>query len=211
VIAIDVPDSNYSASGNWPVLFYDGVHIPLADHSVDAVFSSNTLEHVRDLPGLLAELRRVIKPGGVGVHLMPSPAWRFWTTITQYIDVGKRGAAKLMARRSVTETPTEKAPDDPVIPTSVKRSLKSYLRRLLWPERHGEVGNAFTELYYFSPLRWRRVFIKSGWKALSVKAGGLFYTGYSVLDKQLSFPTRERLSRVLGSACWVYIVRPESE
>lgn len=209
VIAVDVPDSNYSASGNWPVMFYDGVHIPLADHSVDAVFSSNTLEHVRDLPGLLGELRRVVKPGGVGVHLMPSPSWRFWTILTQYIDVIKRGFAKVQAkfRRAAPPAQAEISPTALKDSPPVSRSFANYLRNLLWPARHGEIGNTLTEIYYFSPFRWRRVFGRTGWKVASVKAGGLFYTGYSVLDSRLSFPARERLSRLLGSACYIYEVQ----
>ncbi len=38
--------------------------IPLADDSCDAIINSSVLEHVMDLPRTLAELRRVLKPGG---------------------------------------------------------------------------------------------------------------------------------------------------
>ncbi len=38
--------------------------IPLADASVDRVVCKNVLEYVTDLPALLAELRRVLRPGG---------------------------------------------------------------------------------------------------------------------------------------------------
>lgn len=37
---------------------------PLADRSVDIVFSSNLLEHVRDLPAVADQLARVVRPGG---------------------------------------------------------------------------------------------------------------------------------------------------
>jgi SAM-dependent methyltransferase len=36
----------------------------IASASVDAVFSTDTFEHVQDLPGTFAELFRVLKPGG---------------------------------------------------------------------------------------------------------------------------------------------------
>jgi SAM-dependent methyltransferase len=40
---------------------------PLPDGAVDIAFSSNLLEHVRDLGGTCDEIVRVVKPGGVAV------------------------------------------------------------------------------------------------------------------------------------------------
>ncbi len=39
--------------------------LPFEDRSFDAVFSHDVLQHISDPPAALAELRRVIKPGGV--------------------------------------------------------------------------------------------------------------------------------------------------
>jgi ubiquinone/menaquinone biosynthesis C-methylase UbiE len=46
--------------------------LPLKDSSVDMVVSRAVLEHLRDVDGFLAEAARVLKPGGVMVHMMPS-------------------------------------------------------------------------------------------------------------------------------------------
>ena len=58
VVAVDLASSAYAAERVFPVIEYDGVHIPLDDASVDVVFSSNVLEHVKHLHALLAETRR---------------------------------------------------------------------------------------------------------------------------------------------------------
>jgi SAM-dependent methyltransferase len=62
-------------------------HLPLADASVDAVLSSQALEHVVDPAAYLAEARRVLRPGGLLLlsthgywiyHPHPTDYWR-WT------------------------------------------------------------------------------------------------------------------------------------
>jgi SAM-dependent methyltransferase len=64
----------------------DATALPLADDSVDAVISLELLEHVPDPKAVLAELARVLRPGGVVVISAPSGAvprhddhdfWRF--------------------------------------------------------------------------------------------------------------------------------------
>jgi ubiquinone/menaquinone biosynthesis C-methylase UbiE len=46
-------------------LLGDALNLPLAESSVDAAFLVAVLGEVPDRPGALAELRRVLKPGGV--------------------------------------------------------------------------------------------------------------------------------------------------
>jgi ubiquinone/menaquinone biosynthesis C-methylase UbiE len=43
---------------------YDGSVIPAADNSVDVVYTSDVLGHVRDVTHWLREMHRVLKPGG---------------------------------------------------------------------------------------------------------------------------------------------------
>ena len=50
----------------------DAARIPVADRSFDAVASYNTLEHLPDVAGVLAEVDRVLRPGGRLVLLGPN-------------------------------------------------------------------------------------------------------------------------------------------
>jgi SAM-dependent methyltransferase len=54
----------------------DGTRLPLPEHAVDLVVSFETIEHVPDAIALLAELRRVLRPGGWLVLSTPNRAFR---------------------------------------------------------------------------------------------------------------------------------------
>jgi SAM-dependent methyltransferase len=81
VQAIDIPGSCPNGERLREITEYDGAHIPFPDHTFDAVFSSNVLEHVPHVREYQSEIRRVVKPGGVVIHIVPSSVWRIWTTV----------------------------------------------------------------------------------------------------------------------------------
>jgi len=63
----------------------DGAHLPYPDHSVDAVLLFDVLEHVRDPRSLVAEIARVVRPGGLLIAYVPVEGERFsWYTIFRY-------------------------------------------------------------------------------------------------------------------------------
>lgn len=47
------------------IALYDGVNIPFPDKHFDAIYTSDVLGHVEDVPAWLDELHKVLKPGGV--------------------------------------------------------------------------------------------------------------------------------------------------
>lgn len=199
VTAIDLPDSSLSLSRVYPVTDYDGRVIPFPDASFDVVFSSNVLEHIRDLPAMLTETRRVLRPGGYALHAMPSPAWRFWTSVAGPIDMLPFIAASL-AGRSVGPKRSRQQ-------SRAVEFAKGCVTRFA-PLAHGETGNALTELSTFSKSSWVRRFEENGYRVLEAEPMNLFYTGWCVLGRQWSIETRRRLASVLGSACYVYKVQP---
>ncbi len=85
VSGIDIPSSNYRSEIIWPVTEYDGHRIPFEDQTFDIIFSSNTLEHIPHVVDFQKEILRVLKPGGMVIHLVPSGTWRFWTNLTHLL------------------------------------------------------------------------------------------------------------------------------
>lgn len=199
VTAIDVPHSNYIALREWNVITYDGVHIPAPNRYFDVIFSSNVLEHVSDLASLQREMFRVLKPGGIGVHIMPTPTWRLWTTCTFYV---KRVAQAFSLLRT--------SPDPQSTKSTSTQCSKSRLTRLLQaalPHRHGDRGCWISEFYLFSEGRWRRALENNNWEVIRITSNNLLYSGTRLFGDYLSVEWRRRLSSVLGSSCKIYVVR----
>jgi SAM-dependent methyltransferase len=55
-----------------PLIQFDLVRCPLPDASVDAVVLLNVLEHIKDDQGAVAQVQRILKPGGVAVVEVPA-------------------------------------------------------------------------------------------------------------------------------------------
>lgn len=203
VESIDIPSSNYANQLEFPVKPYDGRNIPFSDKSFDVVFSSNVLEHVQDLPYLQDEIKRVLKLDGYCVHLMPTGTWRFWTTVTHYIEFIQRLSG--LAPRLIPKGFSLKSFADVM---GVLRLMVSILKQYAIVPRHGEVGNAFSEMIDFGLGRWKKKFIKQFFIVNEVAPARLFYTGHMLLGPKLSLGVRQLLAKWLGSSCAIYVVRP---
>lgn len=199
VEAVDLAVSNYRQVQVFPVTVYDGHHLPFPEGHFDVVYSSSVLEHVPHLDALLVEMKRVLKPGGMAVHVVPSACWRFWTLAAHYPFVVKAAWGMLRGRG---------APTSPGAAAGAGGTAKPRWREALWPERHGERGTAISELYEFSRLAWGTRFRRGGWRIQTRSTTRVFYTGYAVVGGGWSLERRRGLRHVLGSACHVYVIVP---
>lgn len=204
IAAVDIADSNYADAKVFPVEVYDGRTLPFADGSFDIVFSSNVLEHVPDLPPLHEEAKRVLRPGGKCVHVLPTDSWRFWTTVSAFPVAAQHLVehAPQLLPRAVSRTEARRL-------LSAGLRAAAYATIPLRQRRHGERGSLFTEQYYFRPAWWRRHFREHGFTIANDEPVGLFYTGHMVLNS-MSIERRKALSRTLGSACHLFELTPSS-
>jgi len=66
-----------------------GHTLPYADGTFATVFSNSVLEHIPDLPPVLREVRRVLRPDGRFIFTVPSDAFRYF--LDGYIQRKRRG------------------------------------------------------------------------------------------------------------------------
>jgi SAM-dependent methyltransferase len=92
VIGIDVMEATQA-----PIDYrrYDGVHIPLAEQSVDVVLLCYVLHHAHDVSTLLTEIKRVLRPTGLAVIYedIPDSLWDRFICWTHNLKWRKRSGA----------------------------------------------------------------------------------------------------------------------
>jgi ubiquinone/menaquinone biosynthesis C-methylase UbiE len=208
VVSLDVaqkpsPGRQMFQKQYFPVAIYDGLHLPFGDAEFDLVYSSNMLYHVLPLPEFLAEIQRVLRPGGVALHIIPSASCRWWTSLAHYIHVAGIVRRKLGLVRRPDSGASGPAADrnNPNLETLARR-----IQRLLRADPLGPYPSASHELLAFRRARWVAAFHRAGYEGIDPRPNGLFYTGY-LLCPGLPFGFRRRLARWLGSSCHVIAMR----
>ncbi len=212
VSGIDIAQSAFAELRVWDVTDYDGHHIPFPDNEFDIIFSSNVLEHIAHVEEFQNEIKRVLKDDGIALHLLPTGTWRIWTNISHYHFAAsyaiQRLRLKFVSRFGTTETPVVGTGRDVTAEGWSTRAISPIeMIKSLIPPRHGEVGNAITEMYHFSKSKWQRLFRRTGWKIEKYSTNQLFYTGYMMFGDSWRLSFREKLSRILGSSCHIFLLR----
>lgn len=89
-------------------------NVPLDDNGTDLVFSWTVLEHVPSLPPMMAEMARVVKPGGLMLHVVPSIMSALHTLVQ--VNVAAAVAPRPRSRWSFREWLRPKASAQWIIP-----------------------------------------------------------------------------------------------
>ena len=129
VIPVDNDPAELELAGDPPdgVLIADAGDLPLEDASVDGAFCSNLLEHTPNTPAVIAEIERILKPGGWGYI-----SWTNWYSpwggheITPFHYLGPR--LGLAAYRSMKGEPRKNVPGEGLFPVHIGSTL-ALLRR----------------------------------------------------------------------------------
>lgn len=200
VAAVDVPGSAYESSRVWDVRLYDGMTLPFEGSSFDIVFTSHVLERIVDLERFDAEIRRVLKPEGKAIHVLPSAGFGVWNIFLHYPFVFKLALQFFRGRSSTAafQTYAERART---------RSFLKNVRGVVFPYVLSVRGNAATQAYFFSRRYWIRFFRGNDWIVEDVSPGGVFCSGNSLFGLTLDAAARKVLAAIFGSSSTVYSLK----
>jgi SAM-dependent methyltransferase len=198
VTALDLNANQLRSNAVFPVQDYDGHQIPFPDKYFDVVFSSNVLEHVVELDALEKEICRVVTQEGIMVHVLPTVAWRIWTSLTHPIYILQLACQHLQRKHQYAMNQKPKIASLPSV---------WQLLQYLFPRRHGVRGNTISELFLFSRRHWSVHFKSCGLLVLSVQPSGIFYSGNQIFNNKLALIWRHRISHLLGSVTLIWILK----
>jgi SAM-dependent methyltransferase len=125
-----------------PLVRASALDLPLEDASVDAIASLNVLEHLSDDVGALAEMRRVLRPGGrVGIVVPAGPGlYDFYDRHLQHERRYARGELRRKAEGAGLRVRVDAHLGSALLPAFwVVKKRNRRLQRSLSPEREREL------------------------------------------------------------------------
>lgn len=133
--------------------------MPFPDNYFDFVFSSSALEHMDDKDLALKEIRRVLKPGGYSITIVPTHMPSLYAFAHVYLYC--------LARIGKFFLKSDRKPDDhaegigqPSLWAKFRRNFPSFPM----PEPHGNYKNIFDEFFSQLPFIWERMFRQNGFE-----------------------------------------------
>lgn len=201
-VGLEIRDSWYTEHRIAEVREYDGKRIPFPNASFDIIFSSHVLQYLIYERELYGEMRRVLRPGGVAVHVVPTSIWRFWSSILHY-----PAKAQLMFRRFLPGASVGIGSESPRT-TANSAWLRQVLVNVLFLHRHGAKGNWFTEHFIFHSRSWRRRLARFGWTVEGIDPLELWYSGHRMAGRRFTLQGRNKVARILGSSAITMLARP---
>jgi len=155
---------------NCELVSCSGESLPFKDGVFDTVFSMYTLEHIPDRNKMIADVRRVLKKGGLFIVIVPN----FMERIAYYPIIFYSDFLSAIWHRLFSGGPGREDEEDIMSAASIDDNL-GILERLKknrphfpLPEPHGAYKNYFDEVYHYLPLRWKKLLLESGMEEVDI-------------------------------------------
>lgn len=126
---------------------------PFPDRAFDLIISSNVLEHVNNRPGTLSEIRRLLRPEGRTIHIVPTHVWKWLSLVTHPIYYPVH-VMNLLARRAGIAAYWRGVGDH--------RSVLRLVLESLIPPVHGTFRTHADEIRGYRPDSWVELFRGNG-------------------------------------------------
>lgn len=155
---------------NCELVSCSGEELPFKDGVFDTVFSMYTLEHIPDRKKMIADVRRVLKKGGLFIVIVPN----FMERIAYYPIIFYSDFLSAIWRR-LFSSGSGREGEEGVMTAGFRNDNLGILERLKknrphfpLPEPHGAYRNYFDEVCNYLPLRWKKLFLESGLEELDI-------------------------------------------
>lgn len=133
--------------------------LPFSDNYFDFVFSSSALEHMDDKDLALKEIKRVLKPGGHSIIIVPTHMPSLYAFVHVYLYCIARILQLLFKSGSKMEGSKQQNKDRL---SSILGRFSKNQPSFPMPEPHGTYRNIFHELFSQLPFNWKRKFKRNG-------------------------------------------------
>ena len=143
-----------------------GVSLPFADNYFDFVFSSSVLEHIEDRRSALLEMKRVLKPNGYLILIVPTHVASIYAFPHVFLYLLTRGIKLMFSLDKKQNKTVNMNRDDNTNDTFFNRFRKNHPSFPL-PEPHGSYKNIFKELIEQIPSHWNRLIEDGGFKVVN--------------------------------------------
>jgi SAM-dependent methyltransferase len=145
--------------------------LPLAEGSVDFVFSSNVLEHVPDQRRAVREMLRVLRPGGQVLTIVPAAMERVYNLPASYVLMllavyrGLRPTGPDRAEgRATGSAQSSAARPRRRLRDKAKRFFTVHFPGFPFPNPHGAYTSSTREFLAHRPGRWEALFDEAGFE-----------------------------------------------
>jgi SAM-dependent methyltransferase len=138
----------------------------------DLVFSSNLLEHIADLNRTLKGIREVLKDGGITIHIMPNPFWKFCHVLFYlpnrfFIAIERISKKERLVSMSENGAGSERR--------DIRR--RPLIHRMFTLKPHGAYKSNIEEFSALTRSRWIKEFEGADLELISIIKGPL-HSGY---------------------------------
>jgi len=203
-MGLEVNSSSYQNKST-KVIEYDGLSMDFIKEKFDMVFSFHVLEHIQELENHTRQISSLLKKNGLWINVVPSSTWRILTTLNYYPSILMNFSS---LRRKYIKINNKK-----VNHTSKSRFSKNIFS-YIFPQRHGENGNWFSEIYYFSRVFWSRKIMHlsrlNGMTFIHCSYIPYVYCSRDPFRNLLSDKIRFFLSTLIKGSSMVFIVKNQT-
>lgn len=181
-----------------------GGAIDFPDNSFDVIFSSNVLEHIVDVDAALQEMRRVLRPGGVMFHSVPTPSCVVLTMLAQPPSYLRNAALIATGKLELPDKPNEARHKRAIRYGRKARKQLSPIRFFLGPG-HGESRTHMNALRIWRRQAWLDRFELNSIRVRDVVDVDTAFSMHKLFPFRF-MALRQRLSRMGLASVTLYVL-----